>query len=456
MSQYIVERTKSNRIYLAWIALFLLTFNIYHTRLLNILSLYSPSTTVLIQGIAVCCLVAYLMLGQGLKITSIQLSTTDILLLFSLAAIVISTTKDFTDNFTYLVRYAVYIVVVILLKYDRKLLTILYKCILICSLLHMVFTLWFYWDQDFYLKYIMPKISSEGSMHLYWQVVHNGYATGMASHFSLNGIYMATSLCCVFTLLFERKKPQNAWLIGLLLMLNLVVIFMTGKRAVTAFSIVAIVVTYFVYSKQSLGGKLAVTILSITGAVVLLSTFAVFNRGIASTLTRFANTFFASESGDISTGRFRLYRYAWDFFLDNPILGIGWRRYTQYVVPLFHGKKQLMDTHNVFLQLLCETGVVGFTAFFVLFASAYAATIRYAILSRNELVELPSELKTALVYSLCYQTFFLQYCMTGNPLYDLETLFAYFAAVAVIGHIDYNYKNKIKTDRPRIVSKYIR
>lgn len=454
MSQYIVERTKSNRIYLAWIGLFLLTFNVYHSILMAVLSLYSAASTMVIQGVAVCCLIAYLLTGDGIKLTSIQLSTVDILSIFSLAAVVIST-KDYANNLTYIIRYAVYIVVVILLKYDRRLVSILFTCLLLAGLLHLFFTLWFYIDKDFYMRNIFPYLAADKRGHLYNQVVINGYATGMAGHYSLNGIYIATSLCCVYTLLYERKKTSFCLML-LLMLVNVVALFMTGKRGVILFSIVAIVITYLICSKQTLGTKLTMAIFAFVIAMTILSIFAMFNKGVAGTLTRFFDTLLRLNTDDISSGRFRLYEYAWNFFLDKPILGIGWRRFTQYIMPLFHGKKQLMDTHNVFLQLLCETGVVGFAAFFLLFSVSYVMTIRYVILCKEDKVELPRRLRVALTFSLCYQTFFLGYCITGNPLYDLETLFAYFVALAAISHIDHNYKDRIKTDRPQIVSKYIR
>lgn len=60
----------------------------------------------------------------------------------------------------------------------------------------------------------------------------------------------------------------------------------------------------------------------------------------------------------LGNGRIALWKLAIKGFLDEPILGNGWRSFKD-IAPE-SGNTHATNAHNVYLQLLCETGVVGF------------------------------------------------------------------------------------------------
>ena len=64
---------------------------------------------------------------------------------------------------------------------------------------------------------------------------------------------------------------------------------------------------------------------------------------------------------DITTGRMTLYQVAIDSFLEHPILGIGWDQYYTLIPPYYltNPVVKIEDTHCIYLQFLCETGIVG-------------------------------------------------------------------------------------------------
>ncbi|MBO5911879.1 MAG: O-antigen ligase family protein [Clostridia bacterium] len=57
-------------------------------------------------------------------------------------------------------------------------------------------------------------------------------------------------------------------------------------------------------------------------------------------------------------GRMALWKIAIEGFSDKPILGNGWRSFKDMAPE--SGNIHAINAHNVYLQLLCETGVVGF------------------------------------------------------------------------------------------------
>ena len=77
--------------------------------------------------------------------------------------------------------------------------------------------------------------------------------------------------------------------------------------------------------------------------------------------------------GSDAVGRVLLWATAWDYFLHSPVMGVGWGNFvdlygsdlTSLVPP------GLYAVHNIYLQLLAETGLVGFVAFFYLVVQSW-------------------------------------------------------------------------------------
>ena len=68
------------------------------------------------------------------------------------------------------------------------------------------------------------------------------------------------------------------------------------------------------------------------------------------------------QSVDFTSGRASLWKNAIILFRDNPIFGAGWGRFANYTTGVFRenlNDQAVRDVHNVLLQLLCETGLVG-------------------------------------------------------------------------------------------------
>lgn len=64
---------------------------------------------------------------------------------------------------------------------------------------------------------------------------------------------------------------------------------------------------------------------------------------------------------DVTSGRLTLYQIAFRAFREHPILGIGWDQF-QTLVPAEYLTDPVVgieDTHCIYLQFLCETGIVG-------------------------------------------------------------------------------------------------
>lgn len=458
METYIIQPKKVRHTYMLWISAFLLIFNVYHTKLMSIfLFSASSASTFVVQGCAVALLLAYFIIDKKLSLPRIEIQPMEWLLILTLLVMLV-TTKNINENLTYIIRYAVLVFIVILMKYDEEFFHIIFYCILAAGLIHVAATLWFYFDTAFYMAHIYPNFDSNQRAHLYEQVQKNHHAVGLSNHYSQNGIYMAISLCASFALLFV-KSHKNMLQKVLLLSVVLFSLVLTGKRGVLIFSVSAMIVSYIICKKGALANKLVTVLLILSILSLVTYALSFYVEGIAAAFERITAMFLTeNETSDVSNGRFKLYSIAWNFFKESPILGIGWREFSKEVVNFYNQDSVLRDAHNVFLQLLCETGIIGFSVFLSLFVYAIVQTIQLVVKSTKELLRLSDKTKTVLVFSLCYQVFFLAYCITGNPLYDLETVYIYILSVGFSSGVYFGHKEEIAKINRQIAdkSKYLK
>ena len=88
--------------------------------------------------------------------------------------------------------------------------------------------------------------------------------------------------------------------------------------------------------------------------------------------------------------------------------------------------------------------------FISLFVSVIAQTVQLMLKCTKDLLYLTDKTKMVLTFSLCYQMFFLAYCITGNPLYDLETVYVIlYQSVFRQGYI-FSIKKKLQKSTGRL------
>ena len=171
----------------------------------------------------------------------------------------------------------------------------------------------------------------------------------------------------------------------------------------------------------------------IGGVIVILGLFVLFLPQLKEIefLRRYVMTIEKLLAGqDITSGRTELYTQALNLFFSSPIFGIGWGQFACYVTPEFkalHGQ-DVMNVHNIYLEFLCEVGIIG--AIFIIVPMAYmlAKTIKqfvrlYHFSSDTENWRLAIQLNTA---SLMIQLFFI---MVGliDPCFSKVIFWAIYA-----------------------------
>lgn len=78
--------------------------------------------------------------------------------------------------------------------------------------------------------------------------------------------------------------------------------------------------------------------------------------------------------------RLILWGIAWNLFTHSPLIGVGWGNFTELYGSYVEGISWIPEgrfaVHNLYLQLLAETGLIGFGAFFLLIFRAVQQALR--------------------------------------------------------------------------------
>jgi O-antigen ligase len=79
------------------------------------------------------------------------------------------------------------------------------------------------------------------------------------------------------------------------------------------------------------------------------------------------------EVGSSAISRLMLWSTAWDYFVRFPVFGVGWGNFTHLYGSDLSSffQPDALAVHNIYLQLLAETGLVGFVAFLYLVVQSW-------------------------------------------------------------------------------------
>ena len=288
----------------------------------------------------------------------------------------------------------------------------------------------------------------------YAEVVREGAEDLVSSSkrgFAINSGFAAGYICSGVIALIslgERNSRKKTKTIVLCLFLVLALLF-TGKRGQSLFLILSLLLRFVLpeHGTKRMQRYWILFVLLLSLALV----YGFFGTILATIplIKRFMETVNGVIAGDdVSSLRLPLYRWAITLFKQHPFLGIGWGEYRSTVAGVVSFKKAL-DVHNIYLQLLCETGIVGFSVFAILFSSFW-------IFTRNAFCQctLDHSLQTSgwlplLSFSFTFQSFFLLYGLTGNDLYDqhFQLLYALSCGIAMA----YRYSLKTRSDDIRVL-----
>ena len=207
---------------------------------------------------------------------------------------------------------------------------------------------------------------------VHWLAIPN--TKGIASNINIEAISVLLKIPFALYLYVHSKKLTVKSLSIIGMTLGFTVLFIISSRASFLAVITVAIIAMVAYRKEF--KKLLYPLLSIIGGF-LLAVLNV-NPSISSDGGRLNNLSIINES---SLSRLEFYKEAFLSIMEHPILGIGvgnWKIFgiaahkeivTGYIVP-YH-------THNDFLQIAAEIGLIGLVAYIAVFVFAVWALYKY-------------------------------------------------------------------------------
>lgn len=381
--------------------------------------------------------VVMMVMGLILLKTNFKRMTRASLLIILALFFVMINNKDIQNGDIYYFRGILTMVLFLLVpKKNDRWVAVGKKFIVYATLFFAVFTIWFYFDVDFYRDNILP-IFDESSQRQLLYSLNRGASAGLTKNYSINGTFLAEGILAIFGIyLFQGKKKRK---IGVVLaIISVFALLLTGKRAHIVFLGAVFIAGYYFYNSDKKKGRLFKIIAIISAILIAFIIVAQFVPSVMLFYDRFIETV---NSGDITMGRIEYYAIALQQFKANPILGIGWGGF-KYVNSAYTGfaNGTYTNAHNMYLQLLCETGILGFLLFMILIVGVLIKSVR---LLKKAKKHGKIEASQRLLYAFMLQLFVVLYGITGNPIYDLETMAFYIFACAITLYYDLENKHGI-------------
>lgn len=300
------------------------------------------------------------------------------------------------------------------------------------------------------MVYFLINPSAFSMMRTFWNYWPNGteygvfgYRAGLADNHSANGTYcvVAFLICSSLWITGAGDRKERRRYATMTLVAGLAV-FLTTKRAHLVFGLAALLLVYYVFSKKRMSSKLF-KLLGIAAVVLVLF----YTIPYTSLLNDYTSGFFDYIGTDVTNGRIEYWLYALALFASNPLFGIGWLGFRYNSGALLYtstheGFAQVgyVDAHNVYVQLLSETGIIGTVIVISVFIVFLRSTIALYKKHKNDLTE-PQQ--RALAVSFCFQVFCLIYGLTGNFFYD-RTCFIYMFGCALFCSVENEVRKTLR------------
>lgn len=300
----------------------------------------------------------------------------------------------------------------------------LYITTYIFSAVIVVTTVLFLIIPDIMLTFVSMIYTGE-ILQAYMRLYNGGAYAGISAQTSINAFIASIFLgCAICNLLCDKGKRINI----LFCLLAITTVLMSAKRSMLVANLTCIFVMLFLIKKSSIK-KYIITLTSslIVGSLGCILIF----KFIPAANAIFEKTSRVATTGDISHGRFDLWSDTWEVFIDNVLFGCGAGSLEE-----IYG----ISSHNVYLQVLCETGLMGLLSYII--AVLYSLVSTYTLINKlNQDNKKEREIVIYLYISLYIQILYLIYSAFGNPMYSMNFLFPYILWTCICASVKKNIKS---------------
>lgn len=331
------------------------------------------------------------------------------------------------------ILYISYALLIPLYSLKEELFNKTLKVIKLFGFEHIFFT---YFGAIFKTQYIAHILPILDSISVYYkpsdEFLRRNINMGITTHYSSNGMYLSIITILFFSEYIANKNKKSL----IMSIISLGALFITGKRGHTIFTIIACILEFLLIKKENFLKKNIKLIAGISALLIVFYFASAFIPALSNAFNRINES---SSEGDILSGRDIMYDLAISIWKSDKLFGKGWGyykyAYDQKGMESIFGFP-LLDSHDIYLQLLSEVGLFGFAFFMYIFSFGLIQAAKNSKINNLNVNE-----KTAIDFSFTYLLFFLLYGISGNPLYDAQCYSIYFMLYGITLYFWKNKKN---------------
>ena len=353
--------------------------------------------------------------GEVRKIKKNQI----IILLF---IVLVGIIEFFTNKYASPVKKIIYtpcLLIPLLITFNKRTINAFIFNLKIFATEHLLATYIAAFFKNLYVNTILAFLDSIPGSLSKSHYLYSGFNPGLTTHYSTNGMYISTFCILFFVEYLNNRSKKNF----IKLLLSFIALLLVGKKGAVLFTVMSFMVTYVIINKEKISKKILNFIALSLGLILTIYIISSFIPQVTIVFDRVTHTI--NSGGDLLTGRGQFNSLALRLWSKNKLFGCGWGNFSNYyqIELLNTFKTDYLDAHNVYLQLLCETGLVGAALIIGIMVYCYIGTLKTL---RND-----TSNNIWVKFSFAFQTFFLLYCFSGNPLYDAQCYILYFICIGI-------------------------
>ena len=359
-----------------------------------------------------------------IKNTSIQLAF--ILLFYFLISTIY--TYNLSYSIEYIIKFACILLTILFCNHDSNFWKSFIKIIYISSLIVSISIIITIITPDFFLNhftFLLPTGIDSYKTYIY--ELNNNIYSGILFERAFSAFALNLGIIAILAEYFATNKISKFKFISLILMV--IALCCTGKRMLFLIFILIL----FIFIIFNLNKKYVKKYIQIIPIVVLILTI-IFTL-VPNTTTvfeRFTNNDKNNNTIDSRSDEF--WTYTFKMFNEKPMLGYGINTFIPYIKNF--RTTSIYNAHNIYFQILGETGIIGFLIFSSLLISNIIHTLKLLKKYKN------TSIKEILNFSLGIQILLILYGITGNTLYEFSQITIYLLTIAINCNIEKENKNE--------------
>ena len=252
-----------------------------------------------------------------------------------------------------------------------------------------------------------------------------GYYTGLSSYISYQCHNILPVIGFSFaTILFKKMKRKQYYMWCIICVLSMFSMIITNKRMPLAAMVLALIVCALISMKNK----------KVRTRVIIISTIMVIAFAIMLLFTPYGEKILnriLKSKGVANEARGYLWASALKLWFRRPVLGNGYNSFSEF---------SHLSVHNSYLQVLCESGFVGFSFFLgIYFIPLFKTIFVFNLVNTNKFV---STQKIYLFTTMFYQMFCIIHSFTESVFHGSSL----FLPLALLSAVPYSIERKIQRE----------